>query len=143
MLSKSYIARFTPILLARPITPKGIGSAKKHLKVLLDFGVSDLDIAVSLLGHCPGRPPKHGAIALTQSGVIFCHKTRLGGAIQRIQLSHISGFEVSKFIKQHVIKIYSSASHIEFVTRMAEKDVQSFISELNFKLENSTNSSVK
>jgi len=52
-------------------------------------------------------------------------------------------FEVSKFVKQYVLKIYSSASNIEFVTRMTEKDVQSFIRQLNFKLENSSNEALR
>lgn len=143
MLSKSYIARFKPIFLERPSIQKRVGGAAKHLKLLSDFGVSDLDSTVPLLGHCPGRPPKHGGLALTHSSVIFCHKTRLGGTIKRLQLSQISGFEVSKFVKQYVLKIYSSASNIEFVTRMTEKDVQSFIRQLNFKLENSSNEALR
>lgn len=139
MLSKPLIAKFTPKASAHSFALSRGTGARKHLTALSILGFEDFKVTTSLLGYCPGRPPKQGVIALMQDTFVFCHKTRLGGTVKQIQFSHISGFEISRFIKQHVIKIYSPALNFEFVTRMPETDVQSFILELKSTLKYNSN----
>ena len=122
----------------RAMAQKRIMGVDKHLVTLSALGFHDLDFAATLLGHCPGRPPKLGAIAVTKAGLVFSQKTRLGGSLKLMQLAHISGYEVSKFLKHHVIKIYSPAMSFEFITRMPEKDIHKFVSIFSSKLENNS-----
>ena len=122
----------------RAMAQKRIMGVDKHLATLSALGFQDLDFAATLLGHCPGRPPKPGAIAVTETGLVFSQKTRLGGSFKLIQLAHVSGYEISKFLKHHVIKIYSPAMSFEFITRMPEKDIHRFIAIFRSKLENNS-----
>jgi len=99
----------------RAMAQKRITGVDKHLSALSELGYHELDFAATLLGHCPGRPPKPGAIAVTEAGLVFSQKTRY-----------------------HVIKIYSPAMSFEFITRMPEKDIHRFVAIFSSKLENNS-----
>jgi len=130
--------KFGVLVPKRAIAQKRIMGVDKHLSALSELGYHELDFVATLLGHCPGRPPKPGAIAVTEAGLVFSQKTRLGGSFKLMQLAHISGYEVSKFLKHHIIKIYSPATSFEFITRMPEKDIHRFVAVFSSKLENNS-----
>lgn len=117
----------------RPARVKGI---ENHLSICERIGVSRKDILAPLLGYCPGRPPKHGAMALTPSCVMFCQKTKLGDSLTDIHLSQISAVQAARLLKQTLITIHSPGLAFQFATRMPQDDIMYFISLLRIRIKN-------
>jgi len=109
-----------------PVFPK-IKGLENHLSVCQRIGLDRLSFDAPLAGYCPGRPPKHGALVLTQSHIIFCQKTKLGDAFIEIEMSRVSAFQTSRLLKQTFITIHTAGLNFQFVTRMPQNDIASFM----------------
>lgn len=134
MLTKLFIAGFSAKSLGRRITPSRPKGMDKHLSVFPNDSKDAANLSAPLSGYCPGRPPRYGAVALTETQLVFCQKTRLGETLTYIQLSQISAYEVSRLIRHHLIKVYSPGLTFEFATRMQDKDIKCFLSLLSLRL---------
>jgi len=85
-----------------PVFPK-IKGLENHLSVCQRIGLDRLSFDAPLAGYCPGRPPKHGALVLTQS------------------------FQTSRLLKQTLITIHTAGLNFQFATRMPQNDIASFM----------------
>ena len=108
------------------VFPK-IKGVENHLSVCQRIGLDPLSFDAPLAGYCPGRPPKHGALVLTQSHIVFCQKTKLGDAFIEIKMSRVSAFQTSRLLKQTMITIHTSGLNFQFATRMPQNDVANFV----------------
>lgn len=107
---------------------------ENHLSACLGAGLTTASLSNPLSGYCPGRPPKYGVIVLSENEFIFCQKNRMGESLTRIQLSHISAVQNSRFIKHHLLKVYSPGFIFEFASRMNPRDVHAFLLLLSSRL---------
>jgi len=113
--------------------PKNLAN---HLSVCKGYGIKPSQLAAPLMGYCPGRPPKHGVLALDEDRVIFCQKTRLGEAFTQIHMSQLPAIQISKLMKQSLMTFHCPGLNFEFATRMPADDVRRFIMLFNSRLNN-------
>lgn len=107
---------------------------ENHLSVCIGAGLDPDQTLAPLMGYCPGRPPKHGVLALHKSCIIFCQKTRVGEAFMQINISQISALQVSRLLKQNLITLHCAGLNFQFATRVSQDSVSYFLSHLNKRM---------
>lgn len=104
-----------------------IKGLENHLSVCERIGVERDTLEAPLSGYCPGRPPKHGILVISENQIIFCQKAKFGDAVTEVFIPRISGVQLSRLLKQTLLTIYGSGPDFQFATRMPPEDITHFM----------------